>query len=145
MLVKVCTPLAPILMARSASAIEKSTSCMFTAAIRSGTTIQSAYAPARNESARHCSPRTHPSHSPHGAEFAATTRRPSTIPQNSCPNGAGDSLSSSGCPRRNVFRSVPSVRATSISTSTSPGPGSGRGTSSTRRSPGAYSRAAFTG
>ncbi len=57
------------------------------------------------------------------AEFAATTRWPvaTSIPQNSCPNGLGSEPSSSGCPRRNVFRSVPSVSATSTCTSTSPG------------------------
>ena len=56
------------------------TSSRLTAAIRSGTTSQSAYAPERNSSARHCSPRAQPSHAPHGAEFAATTRRPSDEP-----------------------------------------------------------------
>ena len=53
--------------------------------------------------------------------------------------------SSSGCPRRNAFRSVPSVSATSTWTRTSPGPGRGSGTSSTRRSPGPWKRAALTG
>ena len=36
MLVKVCTPRAPILMARSASTMEKSTSCIDTAATKAG-------------------------------------------------------------------------------------------------------------
>ena len=76
------------------------TSCRLTAAMRSGTTIQSAYAPERNCRARHCSPRAQPSQAVHGAELAATTRRPSTSPQNSCPNGAGDSRSRIGWPRR---------------------------------------------
>ena len=37
-------------------------------------------------------------HAPHGAEFAATTRRPvaTSMPQNSCPNGDGGSPRSSG-------------------------------------------------
>ena len=59
---------------------------------------------------------------PQGAELAATTRRPvaTSTPQNSCPNGLGGGPSSTGCPRRNAFRSVPSVSATSTWTSTSP-------------------------
>ena len=74
-------------------------------------------------------PRAHCAHVPHGAEFAATTRLPvaTSKPQNSWPNGDGSSESSSGWPRRNVFRSVPSVSATSICTSTSPAPGCGIG------------------
>ncbi len=78
-------------IAATSGATPRGTSCRFTAAMRSGTTSHSAYAPERNTSSRHCSPRAQPSHTPHGAEFAATTRRPSTSPQNSCPNGAGDS------------------------------------------------------
>ena len=95
--------------------------------MRAGTTSSSAYAPFSSGSRFSqsvSSPRAHGAHVPHGAEFAATTRRPvaTSMPQNSCPKGDGGSESSSGCPRRNAFRSVPSVSATSTCTSTSPGP-----------------------
>ena len=50
-----------------------------------------------------------------------------SMPQNSCPNGLGSSPSRTGWPRRNAFRSVPSVSATSTWTSTSPGPAPGAG------------------
>ena len=67
-------------------------------------------------------------------------RRPvaTSIPQTSWPNGLGGGPSSTGCPLRNAFRSVPSVSATSTCRSTSPSAGIGSGTSSRRRSPGPW-------
>ncbi len=69
--------------------------------MRAGTTSSSAYAPFSSGSRfSHCasSPRKHDAHSRHGAEFAATTRRPvaTSVPQNSCPNGDGSFASSNG-------------------------------------------------
>ena len=98
----------------------------------------------RNTSSRHCSPRSQPAQLPQGALLAATTRRPSTRPQNSCPKGDGDSTASSGWPRRNVFRSVPSVSASSIWTSSRRRPGTGLRHLLDPQVAGAYSRAAFT-
>ena len=74
-------------------------------------------------------PRAHAAHAPHGAELAATTRRPvaTSMPQNSWPKGLGGGPSSTGWPRRYAFRSVPSVSATSTCTSTSPVSGLGLG------------------
>ena len=67
----------------------------------------SAYAPFRNGrfSQSVSSPRTQARQAPHGAELAATTRRPvaTSIPANSWPNGLGVSARSSGWPRLNVL------------------------------------------
>ena len=128
--------------AATSEATVRGTGWRLTRAIRSGTTSSSAYAPFSSGSRfSHsvCRPRAHCR-----ARAARRRVRRDDAPARSRRRSRRTRGRTATAARRAaadaragyVFRSVPSVSASSICTSTSPRPGCGSGTSSTRRSPG---------